>query len=612
MPKQDDYILIVDDTGKARKRKAVRRRRKPSRQPVPQQQEEEAAASESGTSSIPVPVPPPAPEYTRPNRFEVRGATAPDGTPWVHIIPMGSVCIARDDSGPAPHPGVWTRSSDWMDDAGPAKRRLKAANVILFGEQLKEVVRRAQDVREFPAVPLVEHSGWTKPHFALPSGHVFSPVDAEPAVVLFEKDAFRCATRGNMEAWLDGIARLAAGQSIISFGLMLPFMAPVLSLSAVLHNPGFELTGPPRRGKSSLQQLLASTCGPAVDPHGRNYLLPANMTVNALEESTQQFADLPIIIEEMGLFYAAEPQNVRAAKTLESIMRLASGTVKARRGEPTPRAVRFIYITSSNVTISSLFGEHQGRTGSAAKTRLLTIPIAGSRKYGIFDKLPGGCASSSEAIDRVVELVADHHGLAIRVFLKELAARRAADEAALKSRIEALIDDFRNAVGVDDNAGPESSIADVFGLAYAAGTLAQEFGALPAKLELLRSTIKVYHLYRAASAPPPSNLELLQRLAKRKGVLRVEATNLPKIADEDLARAPALLRTDRNGSRVLLLTDAALRRAFPVPSRLFVDPEVKALMRTDKDQRKKWTVRVRTNRKQERFHAFVLTNPSSC
>lgn len=552
--------------------------------------------------------PVPHPEY-KPSEVRMSGFTAPDGIPWVYAELLGRA-EHRDEGGDEPFAqGVWTRLEDWSDDAAPAKRSLKGANIHLFGDAMKSAVQEARDLNDFPARPLIERPGWTASHFALPSGEVFSPPESAASVVLFPKNDHRCEVR-RVKGWRKRLANLAGRQPIIEFALMLPFAAPLLRLSPVLFNPGFELVGPKRRGKSTLQQLAASLVGPAVAQHGRNYVIPANTTVNALEELTADHADLPLIIEEMGLYYAGENEASRARKMLELIMRLASGTVKARRGESTHPPARFVYLTSSNETLASMLQGRQTQTSSAAGDRLLTIPIAASREHGIFDRLPKGCASGRDAIRMIVDLIKDHHGHPMRIFLKHLVAERAADEDGLKERIQALINNFREAVGVDDNVGSESSIADVFGLIYAAGVLAQEYGALPRKLKLRRAVVRVYSLSRALSSPPPTHLERLHGLAKRKGVIHVDVANLADISDDELARATAVVRTDRMGSVLLLLTDVALNRAFVFPKRLLKDPDVGAIMRTDSDKRKKLTVSVRRNKKQERLYAFALEAPA--
>lgn len=89
-------------------------------------------------------------------------------------------------------------------------------------------------------------------------------------------------------------------------------------------------------------------------------------------------------------------------------------------------------------------------------------------------------------------------------------------------------------------------------------------------------------------------------------MLRIDPFNLQNISDDEISSAPALIRTDRSGATLLLMTDAALNRAFPFRHRFLKDPDIQAIMRTDKDRRKKVTVAVRRNKKQERLYAFVI------
>jgi len=502
-------------------------------------------------------------------------------------------------------PPVWTKLEDWADDAGPAKRRLREANIHLFADDMKKAIDKARQSRSYPPLPLIERPGWAGPHFALPSGEVFCPPGAEPAIVLFDKETERCGTKGNKE-WLDGVARLTAGQSIITFALMIAFAAPILILSAIMFNPGFELAGPRRKGKSTLQQLVASILGSAVAANGRNYWIDANSTVNSLEDCVPKHNDLPIIIEEMGLYYAGESQKNRALKVRELVMRLSNGTVKARRGEKQPPSARFTYLTSSNEPLSALFGEQASQTSLAAGDRLLTILVAARRKYGIFDRLPKDSASSADAILEVTRLIEDHYGGPIRVFLRRLVRERAANEAKLKTRIQADVDRFRDAVGVDRNVGSEASIADVFGLIYAAGRLARRYKALPKQLKCLPAAMKVYRLNRALGVPAPSNVERLRRLAHRKGVIRADATELQEIPDSLLKKAPAILLKHRSGQLELLLTSKALKRAFPRPNLLFRDPDIADILVADGDGRRGTKRTFRSNARQERVYCFLL------
>lgn len=537
-----------------------------------------------------------APPHVRAWNVRCSGATAPDGTPWVLVEPTYAEGA----------PSVWTQLADWLDDAAAARQRLRDGNLYLFGDYLKGCMDEARKVRSFPPLPLIDRPGWTPPHYALPSGAAFSPAGTEPAIVIFGGDPQRFGTKGGKE-WLTRVGHLAKGQSIITFTLMIGFMGPLLRLSRLTFNPGFELTGLARVGKSSAQLLVASLVGAAVAQDGQNAWLPANTTTNAIEERLADHNDFILIIEEMSLFYADAGDKTRGIKLRDLVFKLASGTAKSRYQSTEQKPARFVYLTSSNETLSGLIGSTGSRTSAAAGARLLTIPIDAGRPYGVFDELPEGFETSEAAVRAITDLVEDHYGKPIHHFICELVNERAADEAKLKRRIARYMDEFREAVGVDENVGPEASIADVFGLAYAAGRLAKRYGALPKSLKCLSSAVKVYRMNRELGGAPPSYVERLRRLALRKGVIHVDPKELQDISNSDLGAAPALVRFDRQGRKEILLTEAHLDRAFPFKRDFFDDPGVQAILQRDSDQRRTVKRTVRTSKRQERFYVFTLS-----
>lgn len=534
-------------------------------------------------------------EYIHVHSVETFGATAPDGRPWVGVIPLN-----RGD-----RPIVWTPLIDWGDDAAPAKKRLRDHNLHLFGDDMKDCVEAARKTWRFPPMPLITQSGWTGLYYGAPWGEAFSPAASEPATVVYDGDPGRYSSNGN-KTWLREVARLAKDQPIITFVLMIAFVGPLLRLSRISFNPGFEITGPSRVGKTSLQQLLASIVGQAAAPDGKNAWLPANITTSALEALLPNHNDFVMIIEEMSLFYADASEKTRGIKLRDLVFKLASGTGKSRYQSVEQPQARFAYLTSSNATLSGLLGSTECRTSAAAGNRLLTIPIS-AEPFGIFDCLPDGAESSEAAVRAITNLVEDHYGKPIRRFIPRLVQERARSENKLKRKIARHMDHFRAAVGVDENVGPEASIADVFGLAYAAGRLAKEYGALPKSLKCLSAAVKVYRMNRELGGLPPSHVERLRRLALRKGVIQVDPKRLLDLSNSDIAAAPALVRPDRQGRKELLMTEGQLERAFPLKREFFNDQEVQAVMQFDADKRRTVKRTVRTSKRQERFYVFVLT-----
>lgn len=535
----------------------------------------------------------PSNEY-RPVRYiEYEGATAPDGVPYVQFKPKyldrAAVWISLDELG-----------TKMADD------RLRRNKLYMFGDDLKNALAQAQKVTSFPLMPLIARPGWTGNHFALPSGQVFSPKGSDPAIVLFDPNPRKCISKGKLKAWKDGVSRLATDQTILTFVLMIPFAGPLLKLSRILENFGCEISGKGGTGKTSAEQLAASVIGGAIEPDNSNFWVTANTTVNGLEQLYPEHADLAMIIDEMGDFCNGETERVRATKTRELVFRLRSGTTKnrfeSRQDEPT----RFVYLTSTNVSLGNLLSDLDCATSAAAADRLLNIPIAPDRKYGVFDSLPDGCSSGAEAISQMQTLMLDHCGVALPRYLKRLVRARASGEDALKLQIDAGIRRFRDAVGVDENVGSEARVADAFGLIYVAGVLAVKYGALPKSFDPLKAAIAVYRLNREAAGPLPTNLERLRRLVYNPRTLHIDQKDLRSIPLEELNEAPALLRTTRSGELELLLTPRQLERRFGNKGAFYRDPDITKVAITDSDSRKTVKRTVRTETRQERFHAFRI------
>ena len=194
----------------------------------------------------------------------------------------------------------------------------------------------------------------------------------------------------------------------------------------------------------------------------------------------------------------------------------------------------------------------------------------------------------------------------MRVFLRRLVEDRAADEMALKRKIAKSMTEFRERVGVDENNGSATRVVDAFGLIFAAGMLAKRYGALPTELRCGPSALVAYELNRSTAADAPSIIERLIKLAKAPNVIRIDRERPHRIDDKSFNGAPALIRADAKGRVELLLTAAAIERAFPVKRLLFEDADVAAIMVCDSDRRKTVKRPLRAKHKPERVYCFRL------
>ena len=500
------------------------------------------------------------------DRIHVRGATAPSGRPHVLV----SACRKK----------AWAQYAQFDGSGKEAREVLASQGIILLNDGWAELMSKVAALRDFPPKPLIEKAGWSKKHYALSDGTAFGGAGAGKSIVLFQRDKRKVRVRGTLTDWQKNVAEPLAEQYVASFALMSMFAAPLLRLMGRTSNFGFALAGQKGVGKTTAQYIASSVWGPAVSSLGSNFWVSAHSTVAGFESLMAEYDDMALVIEEANLFAAGETVHARSAKTHQRIFQLAEGAEKARHKSTRQRRSRFIWLTSTNEPLERIMAPAANDVMEAAADRELTIPISADRPFGLLDSVPEGYASASEFVDGLVQAVAKYYGQPIRAFLSRLAAERNLDLKALKQRIRKLVAKFRTAVQIDANSGSASRVAEAFGLVYAAGQLAKEYGALPASMRCLKAARVAYELNRALFEHR-SPLDQLHALARRDGIIHFSDGERPDLTAKEVAGALGFVRTKKNGRRELIATRHGMSRVFADPSAFIREPEIKRLLDSD-------------------------------
>lgn len=124
----------------------------------------------------------------------VNGATSIAGSKWLRIAVDGNFAYE-------PFKG-------FMYEVPEIKKRLAHQNIIVvkksewdqFKAQVEELDPGSE--RDFPRLDLVERTGWTNNHFALPDGTV---PGFKQAVALFEPASY-VGSKGSMNDWLTHVS----------------------------------------------------------------------------------------------------------------------------------------------------------------------------------------------------------------------------------------------------------------------------------------------------------------------------------------------------------------------------------------------------------------------
>lgn len=528
--------------------------------------------------------------YVRGRDYVGSGHSAPSGTRYVRFD-------CGDETG-------WVRFDEFVAGGTKPFVLMGRNGLSVVGIEDQQALRDlVAELRAFPPAAIVERPGWNGAYFALADGTCFAPDGLEAPIVLFEPASTKNAKAGDAR-WKKKLARLIVGQRLPSFALMAAFAGPLLDIVGHIENFGFEFVGKGGTGKTTIQRIAASVLGRAHRSTKGEYMMTGAATVNGLEAAMSMHSDAIIIIDDASRFAGNKTGKARGAEYIDLVQRLASGYTKARHGSPMQEGNRFVWLLSANEPLAEVVAGGREAVNAAAADRLLTIPIAASRSYGAFDKLPKRFKSSRQLAKALEKGFERHHGVAFPRFIERLVQSRHDDLEGLRSEVEATLAKFRAALGIDEDNGSACRVADAFGLVYAAGSLAKRYGVLPSKFKC-RAAAKFAYRTHIESQDRPSFRERLIELSTKLGVIDLDKGKLPKLTDAKFGKVPAFLKTSRSGELEIRMSKRALNRAFPDWD-MIKDSEEVASVRKREGRRGKVKRWVRQRATKDRVFCFVI------
>ena len=523
-------------------------------------------------ASTPVPIP-----FARPLGLRVQGVTDESGTPYVEFVHQKT--------------RLFILLADVHSNA--ARAVLEAQNIILTKTEWDDLRADVDRLTDFPPRSLAKRPGWTGPCHVLPDGTVIAPPGSGPAVPLFELSRARCRSSGTLKAWKRDVTLLVKTAPIPTFALMTSFASPLLAVMGRIANLGVGFVSLDRDKLDSLQWLATSVVGSPYGTTRERYALSGAMPPIELLSSLSRHADLPLIIADLDLYAASATKRARGARVDELLVGLADGGASAKPGITPVEPARFVFLMTSGEPISGMLARLRPIENDRAADHVFTVPMADRLKRG------------SSLARKVQSLTTAQYGTPMIQFLTALVKARSEDEAALRQRLLNWISAFRKRVApATTNLATDRAIA-AFGLIYAAGRLAKDYGALPKSFNCMNAAIACYDANRASVAGQEPFLNRLKALAAHPRTMRIDPNNLQSISDSELDRLPAILRANPHGTDELLLTPAALSRTFPNKKLLFRDPSLAGIIKHDG---KRHTVKraVRIEKVSDRLACFTL------
>ncbi len=389
----------------------------------------------------------------------------------------GPLCVealARDERGNA-----WGRVLKFRDPDGKLKTWVmpvemlkgsgeEARGVLLsLGATLSPIPARRpllnqylQSCRPKTRVRCVNRIGWSKDHYVLPD-KTFGPQSDEG--VLFQSEDgpgdLDFTTSGTLEDWRQEVSRLCIGNSRLVFGVSVAFAGPLLEASGT-DSGGFHLFGPSSTGKTSVQRVAASVCGPPA------YLKSWRTTDNGLEGLLSRRNDGVLILDELGQL---DPRIAGQSAYL-----IANGHAKSRAGRSGglrhTATWRTVLLSSGEVDLTTHLIAGGGKIRAGHLVRIVDIP-AEVTSGTCFENIHGS-SNGPEFADRLKTASARYYGMAFRAYVEALTSKwdnvpeviRCGREDFLKSHVP---------VGA---GGQVVRVAERFALVALAGELATFLG----------------------------------------------------------------------------------------------------------------------------------------
>lgn len=386
--------------------------------------------------------------------------------------------LARDASS-----GEWGLVLEWADadgimhtnvlphdkligDSIDAFKPLAAGGLELAGGRRKLNLLREGlvGVRCKRRVLLVKHSGWYDDAFVLP--HLVIGEGKEKIHWLGSRPAARFAEKGTLEEWVNAVAELTRGNSLLVFAISLAFSGPLMDL---LGEPsaGFHFQGPSSTGKSTVLQVAGSVWGGV----GRGGFVGTwRATSNGLEGVAVAHSGTILILDELA---EVDPREVESV-----VYALGNGTGKARSGRTgearSRNEWRVALLSSGEIGLNEKIGEIGKQARAGLTMRLIDLDADAGAGTGAFENLHG-LPDGSALSNALRNAAANAYGTAGPAFVASIAQ----DVESARERSRALMNRFVQENTHTEDNGQIIRAAQRFALAAAAGEMARTILGLP-------------------------------------------------------------------------------------------------------------------------------------
>lgn len=306
----------------------------------------------------------------------------------------------------------------------------------------------------------VERLGWHGDVFVTPTGTIG---ETQEKVVFLNNHAIEPAMTqaGTTRQWRESVARLAQGNSRLTFAICCAFAGPLAEIAGA-DSGGFHLRGSSSTGKSTALKAAASVWG-----NPRGYVRTWRLTTNGLEGLAVLHNDGILILDEIS---QVDPIAVGDAAYM---LANGQGKVRANRNgyaKPT-HTWRLIVLSAGEESLSGLMERGGRRSSAGQEIRLAEIDADAGSSMGIFDQIHG-FRTAAEFAAAVNEAAMADYGTVGQDWIGNLVA----NQFALKERLPQAMRLFVKSTVPEGAQGQIERVAQRFACIACAGELATEAG----------------------------------------------------------------------------------------------------------------------------------------
>lgn len=361
---------------------------------------------------------------------------------------------------------------------------------------------------------MVERSGWHGDQFVL----LNLPATKDGVSFRLETDKPQyCAIfdkRGSLADWKQQVAEHALHSHRMLFSICLAFAAPLMHFATV-EPGGFHLFGKSTKGKSICLIVASSVAGPGV----RDELLNWDVTDGGLEEAAAGHNHSLLCLDETGLLRTDATASI-AKKLRAHAFKLAAGRGRLRSSlwgyKLGARELkwRLLFLSTGELALSEIAAAEDIERLKGEEVRLIDVPATNSETLGIYEKLPPDFSTLEEALAGITKACADNCGFALEAYVSRLGENL----KGLQGQIESRMSRFMAGAKVPNDAW-ERRFAQRFALAFAAGSIAANFGIVPWKVEAIGVAVRFCYWTARQAIPDVDKLreQGMQTLRQKLG-----------------------------------------------------------------------------------------------